>query len=957
MQVYANEIAPLPLACRIIDRIARAEPGFRGAKRARLLFDDELRSFSLAREAFSRARHLAINCQETASESGEPYLLTPDRARTLGVMLVHGFLASPAELKAFGARLAAAGYPVIGVRLSGHGTSPWDLRERSWQDWLESVKRCHEIMLDLADQVCLVGFSTGASMALHHAAGKPERLAGVVAVSPPLRFHNRNLVFVPVIHGINRLTEWVASAEGLMPFRINPSEHPHINYRHVPIRGLFELRRAIDELHHRLPDVLCPVRIFQATNDPIVDPTSAQLVLDRLGSAEKQLELIASARHGILNEDIGGIQSRIEATLDEWCSGTQPRRLHEERQDFPAEDAIRRLLPYFPAERTRDLMIGEGLAGSLRAMLDRLRIDRLRRVRPNRNAQLERPYPWEKSYPPEIIWDLALEPKPLPALLDEAVREFAGRPCLSFRGKHYTYREVGRLVDHAAKGLQSLGVRRGIKIGLMLPNCPYAVICFYAVLKAGGTVVNINPLYSPYEVERQVADSDCRMLISLDVKGLYEKVAGLAGTGSHVEKLIVCRTKGMLRFAEKVVFGLFKGREVAAIVEDENHVSFEHLIDNDGLLDAAVIDPARDVAVLQYTGGTTGFPKGAELTHANLHINTAQLARWATDVRPGLEKSLAVLPLFHSFGMTAVMNLSLWLGAEMILLAKFQTAEVLDTIGRAKPTIFIGVPTMFSSLVAARDIAKRDLSSLKFCISGGAPLPLEVQRRFEALSGCLLVEGYGLSEASPVCAVTPLKGGKQGSVGLPLPQTIIEIVSLENRGRVLGVHERGEICVTGPQVMTGYANRAKENVDAFDGRRLHTGDVGYFDEDGYLYIVDRIKDLILSSGFNVYPRQVEEIIYQHPAVEEVAVLGVPDPHRGEIIKAFIKLRQGSSLSLAQLREFCADKLAPFQMPRQIEIRDMLPKTLIGKISKKDLVAEPAISATHPAADLRAEAHA
>ncbi|MDP9138113.1 MAG: AMP-binding protein, partial [Pseudomonadota bacterium] len=397
--------------------------------------------------------------------------------------------------------------------------------------------------------------------------------------------------------------------------------------------------------------------------------------------------------------------------------------------------------------------------------------------------------------------------------------------------------------------------------------------------------------------------------------------------------------------------------EVAAIVDDDQHVTFERLIEHDGVPAPALIDPERDVAVLQYTGGTTGFPKAAELTHANLFTNTAQLALWASDARRGLEKSLAVLPLFHSFGMTAVMNLSLWIGAEIVLLAKFQSAEVIATIASEKPTIFIGVPTMFSALIAARDIAAHDLSSLKFCISGGAPLPGEVQRRFEALSGCPLVEGYGLSEASPVCAVNPLTGGKPGSVGLPLPQTVIEIVSLENRDRLLAANQHGEICITGPQVMAGYANRAKENVDVFRGRRMHTGDVGYLDDDGFLYIVDRIKDLILSGGFNVYPRQVEEVLYLHPAIEEAAVLGVPDRHRGEIIKAYVKLREGTSLTFAELREFCADRLAPFQMPRQMEIRASLPKTLIGKISKRELAAEAVVAGGALVADRQAGAKA
>jgi long-chain acyl-CoA synthetase len=305
--------------------------------------------------------------------------------------------------------------------------------------------------------------------------------------------------------------------------------------------------------------------------------------------------------------------------------------------------------------------------------------------------------------------------------------------------------------------------------------------------------------------------------------------------------------------------------------------------------------------------------------------------------------------------MTAVMNLSISIGAEMILLPKFQTVEVLKIIAREKPSILIGVPTMYSAMIAAYDSERDDLSSLKICISGGAALSGEIQRRFEAISGCKLIEGYGLSEASPVCTINPLTGGKPGSVGLPLPGTVIEIVSMDNPDRLLGINERGEICVSGPQVMAGYANRAKENIDTFRGGRLHTGDAGYIDEEGYLFIVDRIKELIISGGFNVYPRQVEEVLYTHPAVEEVAVCGVSDPHRGEIVKAFVKLRQGNTVTSAELRDFCKDKLAPFQIPRQIEFREELPKTIIGKISKKALLSEVAAVKPGPDSALRAGA--
>ena len=561
----------------------------------------------------------------------------------------------------------------------------------------------------------------------------------------------------------------------------------------------------------------------------------------------------------------------------------------------------------------------------------------------------ERPYLWEKSYPAGVDWQARLDTRPLPELLDRAAEAYGGQTCISFRGRRFPYREIAAQVDRAAKGFQALGVHKGIKVGLMLPNCPYAVICFYAVLKAGGTVVNINPLYTRVEIEKQIEDSGICILVTLNMKALYPKVAPLLDAGGRLETIVVCSMGGVLKFHEKILFKLLKRREVADIPDDDRHITFERLIDNDGEPDPVSIDADNDVAVLQFTGGTTGFPKAARLTHANLSANAAQIALWASDAKLGEEKILGVLPLFHAFGMTAVMNFGIRIGAELILLPHFKTAEVLEAIDRERPTIFIGVPTMFSALNAPRDIDKYDLTSLNFCISGGAPLPVEIQREFEERSGCVLVEGYGLSETSPVVTVNPLTGdGKAGSVGLPLPGTVITIISTENPGVVLPVGERGEVCIQGPQVMAGYANRARENIEVFEGGVLHTGDIGYIDEDGFVFIVDRIKDLILSGGFNVYPRMVEEAVYLHPAVAEVAVCGVADQHRGEIVKAFVALKEGEKVTAAELRAFLKDKLAPFQLPRRIEFLDELPKTLIGKISKKDLIAKDA--AAKPAAE-------
>ena len=909
IRVYANEIALVPALTEIVERAVPAA----GAALARLLFDDELRAFALCKQRFTEQRHAAVNNLEVAQESGAPYLIVPANASRTGVVLVHGFLSSPAELKDLGRRLAGLGHPVLGIRLKGHGTSPWDLRERSWEDWFASVRRGYEIMSHLTGEVLVAGFATGATMSLHLAASKPSRLAGVVAVSAPLKFRLRNLTFAPLIHGLNKLSEWAYLQDGIKPFQTREPEHPNIDYRHMPVRGLVELRRAADALERRLVDIACPVAIVHGKDDPIADPESARIIHDGIVSAGKSLHMIASQRHGIVHEDIADTVALVTSLLGKWS------------------------MPQFPAATETPLQAQSGQ--TIGTAMARRFAPWLRHFRGPAPPAPKHPYPWEKSYPENVDWHARIVAKPLPALLDDAVAADASRVCMSFRGRQYRNREVARLVERATKGFQTLGVRRGIKVGLVLPNCPYAVICFYAVLKAGGTVVNINPLYSHSEIARQAADADARIVVTLDVKVLYDKVSALADTPGGVEKLVICQMKGALRFAEKLVYGLFKSAETASVAPDASHMFFDHLIDNDGAFRVTAVDPMTDVAVLQYTGGTTGLPKGAALTHANLFTNAAQLALWAPGVERGRQKTLAVLPLFHSFGMTAVMNLGLMLGAEMILLPRFSATEVLAAIDQEKPSIFIGVPTMFSAIVEHRDIAKYDLTSLRYCISGGAPLLLPLQRRFEEVTGCKLIEGYGLSEAGPVCTVNPLSGGKPGSAGLPLPGTVIEIASLDNPDKLLSTGEHGEICVRGPQVMAGYANRASENVAAFRGLRLHTGDVGYLDGDGYLFIVDRIKDLILSSGFNVYPRQVEEAIALHPAVAEAAVCGVPDAHRGEVIKAFVKLRDGEAVTAVQLRGFLADKLAPFELPRVIEFRDSLPLTLMGKVSKKELKAD------------------
>ncbi len=556
-----------------------------------------------------------------------------------------------------------------------------------------------------------------------------------------------------------------------------------------------------------------------------------------------------------------------------------------------------------------------------------------------RAEQTGRPYIWEASYPPGLNWDAAIPTGPLFALMDQAVATWPDHRCMEFLGKTYTYREAGTLIDRLAANLAALGVGKDVRVGLFLPNCPYYVLSYFAVLKAGGTVVNFNPLYAQREIARQIADSGATIMVTLNLRTLYPKIAAQLDD-TCLQRIIVCSMSGALSLPGKALFAVFKRKELAAIPNDDCHIRFDKLTADNGPPPDIAIDPHKDVALLQYTGGTTGIPKAAMLTHANIYANTMQTLMWATSAKPGEERVLAVLPFFHVFGMTGVMNAAFRNGAELIILPRFKVSEVLRVIHKQRPTGFMGVPTMYSSINAAKDLSKFDLSSLEYCISGGAALHHGIQRQFEELTGCTLVEGYGLTEAAPVCTVNPFDGiRKTGSIGLPVPGTVIEIVALDDPDRLLPVGEKGEICITGPQVMIGYWQHPEDTEQTLRNGRLHTGDVGYMDGDGFVYIIDRIKELIISAGFNVYPRMVEEAVLLHEAVAEAVVCGIPDKHRGEVVKAYIVLKPGTELKPAELRQFLRDKLAPFEQPRRIEIREELPLTLIGKPSRRELVMQ------------------
>ncbi len=543
--------------------------------------------------------------------------------------------------------------------------------------------------------------------------------------------------------------------------------------------------------------------------------------------------------------------------------------------------------------------------------------------------------------------DGTIRPRLLTEALDHAVATWPDRVCVDFLGREWTYGEIGNLVDRVATGLQAEGLEPGDRFGLCLPNTPYSVIMFYAVLRAGGMVVNINPLYSQSEVEFLITNAGAKMVAVPDLELLHSKVAkawGKADEAGHVplQKVVLCPMADVLSFWKSVGLRTVKRSSLAQRQDGIAYLDYRDLAAHPANPAPVKQDP-EDVAVLQYTGGTTGRPKGAMLTHRSLAANSAQMMLHVGVERDQQERTLGVLPLFHVFALTCVLNFGIDTGSELVLLPRFEMDEVLKCVKRKPPTQMFGVPTIYNALGSLPDDKVPDLSSVLTSCSGGAPLPLEVRMQFEKRTGSIVSEGYGLTEASPIITSNPLLGRqpvKENSAGPAFPHTIIEL--RDEKGELvegIGPDHRGEICARGPQIMKGYWNRPDATKDTFFGESLRTGDIGYLDKDGYLFIVDRIKDLILCSGYNVYPRMIEDAAYEHPAVKEAVAIGVPDDYRGEAPKLFIALHDGEDLDAATLHAFLKMRLNPIEMPDSYEFRDELPKTLVGKLEKKALVAE------------------
>lgn len=551
-------------------------------------------------------------------------------------------------------------------------------------------------------------------------------------------------------------------------------------------------------------------------------------------------------------------------------------------------------------------------------------------------------YPWLAHYPDRLNWFETPAPKPLYCLLDETVERFPHHIAIDFMGKEYSYTRLKEMVDRVAAGLQAIGVKRETRVGIFMPNCPQFIIAYYAILKAGGTVVNFNPLYSEREIEHQIHDAQIEVMFTLNLRILYPKLKPFIGESS-LKKVVVGFFQEALPFSKAALYSVAKAKDLYLAPKNEFHVTFNELLSHEPIKPEAIpkLLPSEHLAVLQYTGGTTGVPKGAMLTHANLFINTWQSSQWmGSGLVPGEETILAVIPFFHVFSMTVAMNLGIANGFKIVPHPRFELKTLLADIQAKKPTLFPGVSTLYATINNYPHLERYDLTSIKKCISGGGPLPVEVKERFETLTGCSLREGYGLTEASPVTHCNSMDGEDvAGSIGLPLPGTLCEIIDMQDRTTVLPYGEIGEICLRGPQVMKGYLNQPEESVNVLRNGRLHTGDVGYIDARGYCYVVDRMKEMIIVGGYNVYPRNVEEVIYQHEAVAECAVIGVEHPSRGQMIKAFIVLKEGATLDGVSLKKFLADKMSRYAVPHEYAFRSELPKSPVGKILKKELVAE------------------
>ena len=565
---------------------------------------------------------------------------------------------------------------------------------------------------------------------------------------------------------------------------------------------------------------------------------------------------------------------------------------------------------------------------------------------------LMQPRAWHRFYDEGVPPGLDFETLPLPAFLERSAREHGDATALIFRNRQLTYRQFKEDVDRFATALTALGVTRGTRVAIQLPNLPQTVVAFYAVLSLGAIVVMTNPLYVEREIEHQWNDAGCSVAVTTDFL-FARRIAGIRDRLS-VEHYVIASIPDYLRFPLNLLAPLRLRRAEPPLIASVAPGPGIHFMRR--LIKRTPASPPRAEiemdapAVLQYTGGTTGVAKGAVLTHRNLSCNVQQVAAWFVGARPGEEVMLGCLPFFHVFGLTVAMNFPVYAAAAIVLMPNPRDIpQMISNIAKHRVTLFPAVPAMFNAIVNAPGLERLDLTSVASCFSGGAPLPPDVLERFEALTGSKIVEGYGLTETSPVTHANPLNGRRKiGSIGVPFPNTDMKVVHVDDATTEVPSGAQGELLVKGPQVMPEYWNAPDESAAVLTNGWLHTGDIATVDEDGYCFIVGRKKDLIIAGGYNIYPDEVDAVLMAHPAVNESATIGVPDPTRGETVKSFVVVRPGQSANADDLIAHCRRELAAYKIPRSIEFLDELPKSSALKILRRELrEREVAASAERP----------
>ncbi|WDP91836.1 MAG: long-chain fatty acid--CoA ligase [Desulfobacter sp.] len=541
---------------------------------------------------------------------------------------------------------------------------------------------------------------------------------------------------------------------------------------------------------------------------------------------------------------------------------------------------------------------------------------------------------WHKQYPAGIPAELDFIDLTMPEFLSRSVERFPEHAALDYFGKKISYTRLDQLVNAFARALTDLGIQKGDTVGMLLPNIPQIVIANYAAWRIGAVTSMNNPLYTERELDHQLNLSDCKLLITLDL--LHARALNLMQT-TPVEKVVVCHINSYLPFPKKQLFPLVKKDMYKKIASRTDTFEFTDLIrtgSNAPMENKAELD---SVGTHLYTGGTTGVSKGALITHRNMSYNTQQLRNWFHDLKDGEERELAVFPFFHSAGFTGVQNMCIMSGWTDVLVPRPEPAVIIDILKKSKPTLVPGVPTIYVGLLAEDAFLKMDLSFIKGFIAGAAPLPTDVIQRLKDLTGGSMVNVYGLTEMTPMATASPWKGlNKPGTIGVPLPNTDLKLVDLDTATQSVPVGEPGEICFKGPQVMAGYHKRPDETENTMVDGWLHTGDIGVMDEDGFLSIVDRKKDMIVASGYNVYPNEIDDLLFTHPKILEAATIGVPDEYRGETVKSFVVVKPGETLTEDEVTVFCREKLAAYKVPRLISFIDELPKSAVGKILRKEL---------------------